>query len=435
MTLPGPWPLLASNTVCRYLHHGTFRRMRSLRSVSFAALVAAAAIVPSLPAAASPDLSGFVPAFTQTIPFLSQGQSTTVGGVQVTATENTAVPGDRATTYLHQSNSRLRTVLTFQEPIPGFQAEVRLHTDCGRDACFEQYSIVGKDTAGTVVFQTTLRNVDGTFPYVPGSDAGTLSGLIATLEIDYTHDTPIGDLLRGSYLDLTLTDTYLEPARQTIPGTPGQRIEATSPFTPTGFAGAVTYSVTDGKLPAGLRLDPATGIITGTPRDPSNATITITATGATTGTATATITFDIRALQTVDVVADSMSLESGSKVPRIGFSTMPTVDDGAWTSLPVCRVYAADDDAYETPLSGVLAVGTYVTHCRGGDSTSFDIGSYSDGTFTITAAAAPPTEPSTPAVVEQPDLPATGVDPSYPAAIGALCIALGVLLVTRQRHA
>jgi LPXTG-motif cell wall-anchored protein len=250
------------------------------------------------PPAPVPDRSGFVPDFSQAIPFLGEGESATVGGVVVTATANTAVPGDRPDTYLHQSNDRLNTVLTFDEPILGFRAQIRNHADCtlyaGPD-CFEDYRLIGRDSAGAIVFDTSIRNTDGIYPFVPGDGADELSGLIATLEIDYTYDTPVDALARGSFLELWLTDTYLDPAKRTVTGTPGKAIKRTPAFTTIGFAGAVTYKVTGGKLPAGLVLDKTTGVISGTPTEASTATVTITATGATRGTATATITFEIAA--------------------------------------------------------------------------------------------------------------------------------------------
>lgn len=275
--------------------------LRSMRRILITCISIAALSGLLLPAAASavpgPDLSGFVPDFTEAIPFLAEGSSATVGGVEVTASTNTGVVGDGPNTYLHQSNSRIRTVLEFDKPIPGFKAQIRLHDDCPEAPsappdCFEQYHIVGLDDAGNVVFDKTIRNANVTFSVEPGSGADETSDLIATLEFDYTHDVA-ADFMRGSYLDLWITDTYIAPASQTLSGTAGDAITATTAFDATGFTGAVTYAITDGELPAGLHLNPNTGVISGTPTGASNATITITATGATTGVATATITFSI----------------------------------------------------------------------------------------------------------------------------------------------
>ena len=68
----------------------------------------------------------------------------------------------------------------------------------------------------------------------------------------------------------------------------GAAITATRAYTATGFTGAVSY-VASPALPAGLTLNPTTGVISGAPAAVQAATAyTITATGATAGTATAT---------------------------------------------------------------------------------------------------------------------------------------------------
>ncbi|MSW45319.1 MAG: hypothetical protein F2520_05425 [Actinobacteria bacterium] len=292
-------------------------RIRNL-FIGLAAIVLMASIAPVATAAgAPPDLSGFVPNFTESIPYLGQGQSATVGGVLVTATESTAVSGS---TYLYQANSRLRTVFTFGTPIPGFKAETSLNNDCLGAIpvvpdCFEQFNLTGKDSSGTVVFTKTLRNVDGTFSFIPGSGAGELSGLIATLEVDYSFDTPIAEYLRGSYLKLWLTAVSISPSPQTVSGPVGSAIAPTDAFTAVGFSGAITYTVTGGTLPAGLVLDSATGVVSGTPTEPSNGTVTITATGATTGSAAATVMFDITAAAAViSPVDQSITGTTGTEI-------------------------------------------------------------------------------------------------------------------------
>ena len=247
----------------------------------------------------STDLSGFVPEFTQEIPFLEEGASSTVGGVEVTATINTGIVGDGPYTYLHQSIPRVHTLLTFDKPIPGFRAQIRLNDDCPAEPtappnCFEEYHIVGRDDAGNVVLDQTVRNQDLTMSIVPGDGAHQISEPIATLDFAYTFDTQVYEYLRGSYLNIWLTDTYLDPQTQTVSGTKGKSMSPTAAFDAVGFMGAITYAITSGNLPAGLYIDPATGVISGTPTETSNTTATITATGATTGEATATVTFNIQ---------------------------------------------------------------------------------------------------------------------------------------------
>jgi LPXTG-motif cell wall-anchored protein len=247
------------------------------------------------------SLSGFVPDFTKAIPFLSEGQSATVGSVTVTATTNTGISGG-ANTYLHQSNARLQTILTFSPPIPGFQVKTRNHADCettvdaGPD-CFEKYTFTGKNETDQIIFSAEINNSNETTSYIPGADSvGYLTELVSTLQIDYTYDTGktgtgVGETNRGSFLEMLLTDTSLAPATQSVRGNLGTSIDATPAYTTKGFAGAITYAVTSGTLPDGLVLDTTTGVISGTPTSTSPGFVTITATGASFGRATATVTF------------------------------------------------------------------------------------------------------------------------------------------------
>ncbi len=88
----------------------------------------------------------------------------------------------------------------------------------------------------------------------------------------------------------------LAPATQTVNGTSGSAITATSALMASnGCGGSTTYAVTSGTLPAGLTLDPNTGIISGTPTETASTTVTITASDVTgpSRMATATVTFNI----------------------------------------------------------------------------------------------------------------------------------------------
>ena len=87
------------------------------------------------------------------------------------------------------------------------------------------------------------------------------------------------------------------PATQTVSGAVGTAITNTTPYTPIGFTGTVTYAISP-TLPTGLTLNSASGVISGTPTaSQATATFTVTATGATSGTATATVSITILATQ------------------------------------------------------------------------------------------------------------------------------------------
>lgn len=78
-------------------------------------------------------------------------------------------------------------------------------------------------------------------------------------------------------------------------------------------------------------------------------------------------------------------IDEGTPVPDIGFVTTPPTDATDWDTLPDCGVYAPSDTTFATPLSGTLAVGTYVTHCSGGSSETFEPTDYIDGELVVTA--------------------------------------------------
>ena len=95
---------------------------------------------------------------------------------------------------------------------------------------------------------------------------------------------------------VTITVNSITPASQTISGTVNTAISASTAYTASHFVGSVSYAVTSGALPAGLAINPSTGVVSGTPTAASTASITVTATGTTSGSATGTITFAITAV-------------------------------------------------------------------------------------------------------------------------------------------
>lgn len=71
----------------------------------------------------------------------------------------------------------------------------------------------------------------------------------------------------------------IAPATQALSGTVGQPLSGAQPYATTGFTTAPVYSVSPA-LPAGLSIDPATGLISGTPTTPvATSSYQVTATG------------------------------------------------------------------------------------------------------------------------------------------------------------
>lgn len=238
------------------------------------------------------------------VPFLAASSSALVAGVTtVTATANSSVatssvfPTDPTEIfspwryYFSTAGSRIRLVLTFSPALEQVAVDPEFNNDApGRPVAFERFTLKAFDatSGGTQVGSTvTAENSDAT---------ETLSGAganIARLEIDYAADSATD---RASLLNVLLPGTCpptLSPASQTVSGTINEPFTATATLGPAGFGGAVTYAVTSGTLPAGLTLNTATGVVSGTPTAVGASTVTITGTGATSGSATATISFTI----------------------------------------------------------------------------------------------------------------------------------------------
>lgn len=119
---------------------------------------------------------------------------------------------------------------------------------------------------------------------------------------------PVGSV--GTNAMFTTTDVFraaIRPSTQTVSGTQGVPLQATAAFTATHFSSPPTYSVSPG-LPAGLSINPATGVISGTPTAPFLSSVfTVTASSGSTQ-ASATITLQIAAAPTPIVAAPPPSL-------------------------------------------------------------------------------------------------------------------------------
>lgn len=126
-------------------------------------------------------------------------------------------------------------------------------------------------------------------------DGGTFKLGINTYRINYrdTGDPGYAGAITLTSVAAPLAPASLGPATQTLSGTVGLGFTPSATMTPTGFVGTVTYSISP-NLPAGLRFDIVTGVVSGFPTAASaSTTYTIRGTGSTSGSATATVTLSI----------------------------------------------------------------------------------------------------------------------------------------------
>ncbi len=159
------------------------------------ALGIASLVLPAASAAASPaGLTTYAcsDAPWSAIPFLAQGEGGIVGGVTVTATENSAVQGYDPFVYLHQNNDRIRTVLTFSATVPELRVRTQNHADGGS----ERYDLTFR-RSGATVLTDAIQNQDVNYTY-------SVVGGFDTLVLDYSHPVSATPGAYGSFILLDI---------------------------------------------------------------------------------------------------------------------------------------------------------------------------------------------------------------------------------------
>ena len=151
---------------------------------------------------------------------------------------------------------------------------------------------------------------------------------------------------------------------------------------PTMFRPPVTtFAVTDGALPSGVTLS-SSGLLSGMPTTAGDYSFEVTSTSLW-GTRAATFLLTIAPADVTVTAGSPTSITPGTSIPLIGYTTDPATVVGDWSVAPTCAVYASSDSGFATALTGTQPAGTYVTHCSGGTSTSYNPTSYVDGSLVI----------------------------------------------------
>ena len=128
-----------------------------------------------------------------------------------------------------------------------------------------------------------------------------------------TTPIPTAGLIKISDFYGTSAAPTLTPTTQTINGSVNGLFKSGA-FTTGGFKGTITYA-TLGLVPSGLRIDPATGIVSGYPTSTGNGTFSIRATGSTSGSVVVQVNFFIAAAKPPTVTPNPATLTGRLNTP------------------------------------------------------------------------------------------------------------------------
>ena len=195
-----------------------------------------------------------------------------------------------------------------------------------------------------------------------------------------------------TYIAPTPAFTF-SPVAGTLPaGTEGTPYNQT--VSATGGVGTITYSITNGTVPAGLTLNPTTGVITGTPTTagPYNFTVTATDSVSNTGTATYSLTVNAPAGPTISGISPTSGPSAGGTMVVI--TGMDFSQPGNTPSSIIFGGVAVTHRAF-TPFGGLVldtpphAAGTVDVSVtvNGGTTTVTNAYTYTPPTFVFSPSA------------------------------------------------
>ncbi len=256
----------------------------------------------------------------------------------------------------------------------------------------------------SVVYSNPLTTNFGTGPFTWSITAGSLPhGLTLNPSTGVISGTPASDAVGAAQFTVHVVDSLSQTANQvltlaiaelptlTVTAPPAGEVAVpyTNALVPTGGTGPFTWSVSAGTLPHGLTLDPATGVISGTPDTQSAGTahFTVAVTDAFSQIATQALSITIVAQPTLPTVTFAPA------VPTVPYLAPISVADGTgpftWTlasgNLPPGLSLAPGSTA-SSLISGIVVAGTSGTYTFSIAVTDAN-GQVVTATFTITVLA------------------------------------------------
>ena len=185
-------------------------------------------------------------------------------------------------------------------------------------------------------------------------------------------------------------NTQVTPAAQSINGVVGTAITATSAYTVTGISGTKVFVISP-TLPAGLSINTATGVVSGTPTASSvasNYTVTV-SDGAT--SATATITIAVSGTATLSPGTQTVTGRVGAAITATTAFTSTGLGTRYFSiapALPAGLAFSSTTGVLSGTATAAKAATTYVV-------TAADGTNYAIATMRLTITAVPVMTPAT----------------------------------------
>lgn len=182
----------------------------------------------------------------------------------------------------------------------------------------------------------------------------------------------------------------LSPAAQTVSAVVGTAITPTTAYTATGFSGSRVFAISP-SLPAGLSIDTATGVVSGTPSEARVATNYVVTGTDGTASATATITITVSGTATVTPGTQTVTGRVGTAITATTAFVATGLTSPFYSLAPALPAGLSFNSATGvlsgTPTAAVAATTFVVTAA---DGTNF-----TNATIRLTIASVPTMSPAT----------------------------------------